>query len=79
MGFIETNSGAYDLFGKAAKVLAGYLDDELNKPTKVEGFNKLIQNENPDLTGGMKFVKSARHEGYVDAGAMKKKLEKLLK
>ncbi len=79
MGFIETNSGAYDLFGKAAKVLAGYLDDELNKPTKVEGFNKLIQNENPDLTGGIKFVKSARHEGYVDAGAMKKKLEKLLK
>ena len=34
---------------------------------------------NPDLTGGIKFVKSARHEGYVDASAIKKEFDRILK
>ena len=39
MGFIETNAGAYILFGKAAKVLAGYLSDQdqqLNCPFRLQ-------------------------------------------
>ena len=36
-------------------------------------------NKNPDLSGGIKFVKSARHEGYVDATSIKKEFLKLIK
>jgi cation diffusion facilitator CzcD-associated flavoprotein CzcO len=79
MGFIETNAGAYNLFGKAAKVLAGYLSDQLTNPAQAAAFDKKIMGKNPDLTGGIKFVKSARHEGYVDASAIKKEFDRILK
>ena len=79
MGFIETNAGAYNLFGKAAKVLAGYLSDQLTNPAQAADFDKKIMGANPDLTGGIKFVKSARHEGYVDASAIKKEFDRILK
>ncbi|MFZ9802425.1 MAG: NAD(P)/FAD-dependent oxidoreductase, partial [Candidatus Nanopelagicales bacterium] len=79
MGFIETNSGAYNLFGYAAKVLASYLSDELRNPDRAKQFEKLIHSKDPDLSGGIKFIKSARHEGYVDASAIKKEFLKLIK
>ena len=79
MGFIETNSGAYNLFGKAAKVLAGYLSDQITNPAQAVNFDKKIMGRNPDLSGGIKFVKSARHEGYVDAAAIKKEFDRILK
>lgn len=79
MGFIETNSGAYNLFGYAAKVLASYLSDEIRNPERAKEFDKLIHSKNPDLSGGIKFIKSARHEGYVDASAIKKEFLKLIK
>ena len=79
MGFIETNAGAYNLFGKAAKVLAAYLNDQINNPARAASFDKKIMDKNPDLSGGIKFIKSARHEGYVDANAIKKEFDRLLK
>lgn len=79
MGFIETNSGAYNLFGKAAKVLAAYLNDQVHNPSRAASFDKQIKNKNPDLTGGIKFINSARHEGYVDAVAIRKVFDRLIK
>ncbi len=79
MGFIETNAGAYSLFGIAAKVLANYLNDTINNPNRAKLFEQKINNKNPDLSGGIKFVKSARHEGYVDATSIKKEFLKLIK
>ena len=79
MGFIETNAGAYYLFGKAAKVLASYLDDQIHNPTRAASFDKKIAEKNPNLSGGIKFVKSARHEGYVDGWAIKREFERLTK
>ena len=44
-----------------------------------EEFEKLINSKNPDLSGGIKFINSSRHEGYVDASAIKKEFLKLIK
>ena len=63
----------------SAKVLAGYLSDQLTNPAQAAAFDKKIMGKNPDLTGGIKFVKSARHEGYVDASAIKKEFDRILK
>ena len=79
MGFIETNAGAYNLFGKAAKVLASYLDDQINNPARAANFDKKISDKNPNLSGGIKFIKSARHEGYVDGWAIKREFDRLMK
>ena len=63
VGFIETNSGAYRLFDLQAQLIAAYVQDGS------ERFTRMIREDRPDLTAGLKFVASPRHTGYVDSGA----------
>jgi hypothetical protein len=37
----------------------------------------MIRSDRPDLSGGLKFVASPRHTGYVDSGAFVKYLGKV--
>ena len=39
----------------------------------------MIRNDDPDLPGGIKFVRSQRHAVYIDARALKQYLRKLRK
>ncbi len=71
VGFIETNSGAYKLFDLQAQLIASYVH---NGP---EQFARMIREDRPDLSAGLKFVSSPRHTGYVDSGAYLKYVTKL--
>jgi hypothetical protein len=73
VGFIETNSGAYKLFDLQAQLIAAYVQDG------PERFARMIREDRPDLTAGLKFVASPRHTGYVDSGAYLKYVTKLAK
>ncbi|RMW20680.1 Monooxygenase flavin-binding protein [Pseudomonas syringae pv. tagetis] len=57
--------------------MACYLRDQLHQKTRAHQFDQLIASDNPDLSGGIKFVKSQRHEVYLEAHALKKYLRKL--
>lgn len=71
VGFIETNSGAYQLFDVQAQIIASYIR------SGPERFTRMIREDRPDLSGGLKFVDSPRHTGYVDSGAYLKHATKL--
>ncbi|MCP2245961.1 flavin-containing monooxygenase [Lentzea aerocolonigenes] len=71
VGFIETNSGAYQLFDLQAQLIASYVR------SGPERFTRMIREDRPDLSGGLKFVDSPRHTGYVDSGAYLKHVTKL--
>ncbi|MFJ4671539.1 flavin-containing monooxygenase [Kitasatospora purpeofusca] len=78
VGYVETNSGAYKLFDMQAQMIAGFIQDTaLGKPS-AERFARLIRADRPDLSGGLKFVDSPRHKGYVDSVALVKYLRKLI-
>ena len=77
IGFVETNSGAYQLFDSQAQLIAGYLNDTRHGLTNAERFTQMIRADRPDLSGGLKFVASPRHTGYVDSGAFVKYLGKV--
>lgn len=79
MGYIETNSGAYQLFDLASQVLAGYLYDERHDVAQADRFDQLIRAHHPDLSGGIRFVDSPRHKGYVDSTALKQMYLRVLK
>jgi hypothetical protein len=70
VGFIETNSGAYQHFDASAQMIASYLDDQHRRPEHARQFAALIRTDRPDLSGGIKFDRSPRHQGYVDAHAL---------
>jgi hypothetical protein len=77
VGFVETNSGAYQLFDTQAQMIAGFIDDEQRGRPAAGRFAEMIRTDRPDLSGGLRFVDSPRHTGYVDSGAFVKYLGKV--
>jgi hypothetical protein len=74
---VETNSGAYQLFDTQAQLIAGFIDDEQRGLPSARRFAEIIRTDQPDLSGGLKFVDSPRHTGYADSGAFVKHLAKI--
>ncbi|MCF5662874.1 monooxygenase, partial [Pseudomonas syringae] len=79
IGYLETNSSAYKLFDNEAHAVACYLRDQLHQTAQASQFDQLIAADNPDLSGGITFVKSQRHEVYLEAHSLKKYLRKLFR
>ena len=77
IGFVETNSGAYQLFDMQAQMIAGFIHDRQRGLPNAEAFSRMIRADRPDLSGGVNFVDSPRHTGYVDSGAFVKYLGKV--
>lgn len=74
VGFIETNSGAYQLFDRQAYLLAGYLAER--DPEVLRRFAGRIKRDRPSLSSGLRFDRSPRHKGYVDSDAFVAYLER---
>ena len=70
VSFTETNSGAYRHFDAAGQMIASYLDDQDRLPAAARHFAAMIATDQPDLSGGIAFDRSARHAGDVDAHAL---------
>jgi hypothetical protein len=64
IGFMETNSAAYEMFTEMAKLLADYIGAV---PITAQMFRRKVETETLDLSGGLNFVASARHTGYMDS------------
>ncbi|MEJ2851878.1 MULTISPECIES: flavin-containing monooxygenase [unclassified Saccharothrix] len=79
VGFLETNSGAYRLFDTQAQLIAGFIGDSRRGLPAAERFARMIRDDHPDLTAGLRFVSSPRHTGYVDSGAYRRYVEKVAK
>lgn len=77
VGFVETNSGAYQLFDSQAQLIASFIRDARRGLPTAERFARMIRSDLPDLSGGLKFVDSPRHTGYVHSEAFVKYLGKV--
>ncbi|MFI0776396.1 flavin-containing monooxygenase [Streptomyces sp. NPDC021212] len=77
VGFVETNSGAYKLFDSQAQLIASFVQDTRSGLPTAERFARMIRSDRPDLTGGLRFVDSPRHTGYVHSEAIVKYLAKV--
>jgi hypothetical protein len=67
LGFMETNSAAYELFTEQDKLLVNYIKAKIANNASAQSFRNKVINENPDMTGGIQFLKTARNTGYVDS------------
>jgi hypothetical protein len=77
LGYIEINSSAYTVFDQISNILAQYLHDQEHAPARARAFDRLIADDRPQLGGGIRFVDSARHRGYVDAHTYRRYLAKV--
>ncbi|WP_059009390.1 flavin-containing monooxygenase [Streptomyces specialis] len=71
VGYLEVNSSAYTLFDHISDLVARYLHDQRHAPGRAAAFDGLIARHVPDLSGGTRFVPSARHTAYADAHALR--------
>ena len=79
IGFLETNSAAYTLLSEKIQLLVNYLKAKTLTPQKAEIFRKLVEIDNPDLTGKINFVRTPRNTGYVDSDTFRAYLKKINK
>jgi hypothetical protein len=68
------NSSAYTLFDQVSNLVAQYLHDQVHDPDRAATFDRMIAEEHPDLSGGIRFIDSARHRSYVDGHAFRTEL-----
>lgn len=75
LGFMETNGGAYKLFDEMADLITRTIvAREQGRSAAVDG---LIATDRPDLTGGIRFVDSARHATYVESAAYRRQMQRM--
>ncbi|GIG53351.1 flavin-containing monooxygenase [Demequina activiva] len=70
LGFVETNAGAYRHMEELAEMIASHLWDREHRPAQYARFERHIREDRPDLSGGIEFVDSPRHQGYVDSATL---------
>ena len=74
-GFFESDSGAYPLHCRQAELFAKLAGDSRAR----ERLAQRLRSPTPDLTGGIRHVKSPRHVIHVNAEAYGKFIRKLLR
>ncbi len=79
VGFLETNSAAYTLLTEKIQLLTNYLKTKELEPQKAASFRTIIETDNPDLTGNIKFVRTPRNTGYVDSDTFRAYIKKMNK
>ena len=77
ISYLEVNSSAYTLFDRVSNVVAQYLHDQVHAPDRAAAFDELMSAEQPDLSGGIRFIDSPRHTSYVDGRAFRKELDRV--
>jgi len=77
IGYLDQNSSAFKLFDTQALTLASFLRAQLDGSPSAGRFEALIRTDRPDLSGGIRFVRSDRHAVYYDAHAFSGYLRRL--
>ena len=80
-GYVETNGGAYKMFDEMAELIAQSIEAQAAGGAGAKALADFLAGPEPDLGGGLSYVASARHTGYVNSktfyGVMKAMRRKL--
>jgi len=78
LGLHQTDGGAFDFFATQADMMANYILDQDRAPARAERFRQLKASARPDLSGGVQYVDSPRHETYVKKAAFRRYCDRLM-
>ncbi len=75
-GFLESNSGLFKLLDQKAHVIAHALAAS-REPKAHARLRRMVEGTRPDVSGGIRYVASARHANYVNIRAYRRALHRL--
>ena len=76
LGFLESNGGIYSALDDTADLVARAIKARVSDPAAHARLRALTSLAPPDLAGGIKLIKTARHAHYVDMDGFRKELRK---
>ena len=79
LGLLETDGAAYPVASKQAELIARYLAAKDHDPAGVAWLDAARRDARPDLHGGVRYMRTARHAIYVQFDEYVHVLERLLK
>lgn len=79
LGLHQTDGGAYDFFTMQADMMCNFILDQDQNPGRAAKFRALKANDRPNLSGGIKYVDSARHATYVKKSVFRRYSNKLMR
>ena len=79
LGLHQTDGGAYDFFTLQADMMCNFILDQEQRPEQAARFHALKRDDRPNLSGGIRYVDSARHATYVKKSVFKKYSDKLMR
>lgn len=71
LGFVELNGALYPHLDRLAALVAEYARARVQDPPAAERFRGLVQAFQQDLSGGVHYVRSERHDFYCDDEALR--------
>ena len=77
LGLFETNVAAYQLFDQLADLIARALLARGQRERSGRPLRALGGSDRPDLGGGIRYIRSARHVGYIDFGAFEGQIDRV--
>jgi hypothetical protein len=77
LGLMESNAAAYQLFDQLADLIARAILAERDEGEEAQRFKALIWTDHPNVSGGIRYVRSERHVRYVDFGAFQKQIDRV--
>ena len=74
-GFLETNGGIYEALDNTADMIARAVLTERDNSAAHQKMRQLVSGKSPDISGGIRLVKTARHAHYADIDTYKMELK----
>jgi len=79
LGLHQTDGGAFEFFAMQADMMANFILDQDQNQARAQRFRTLKRSDRPDLSEGLRYVKSARHATYVKKSAFKRYCEQIFR
>lgn len=77
LGLFESNVAAYQLFDRLANLIGRVLMAQEKNGEQAHRFANLLRTDRPELGGGIRYVGSPRHIGYIDFGTFEKQIDRV--
>jgi len=77
LGLFETNSAGYQLFDNMADLIARAILAQRSNRDEAQRLGRMMWTDRPNFSGGIQYVKSERHVGYLEFDAYAKQMDRL--
>jgi len=77
IGLIQPDSGQFGLVDYQARLVASYLKALSGKPRQAEWFQRLKRSDPPELSGGVRYLRSPRHTLEMEHYSYRRRLRRL--